>query len=975
MKLIHALGGCAIIALSAPAFAQAPAAKPAPVADLVARVTIPYEQFTLPNGLRVIVHTDRKAPVVGVSIWYHIGSKNEPKGKTGFAHLFEHMMFYGSENAPGSYFGRLEEIGATDWNGTTWFDRTNYFETVPTGALDRILFLESDRMGHLLGAVTQEKLDNQRGVVQNEKRMGENEPGGLVEYAELAALLPEDHPYRHSTIGSMADLNAASLADVQNWFKAHYGPNNAVLVLAGDIDVPTARAKVTKWFGDIPRGPETARPTVTIPTLPAPVEKVMKDRVATVKLSREWTAPGMTDPEQPILGLALSILGGLGSSRLDEALVRGQKIAVAASAGQQSHENLSFVEISANVKPGTDPATVGAALDAEIARFLKDGPTADEVQRAATSAVAARIRGIESVGGFGGKAVTLAEGAVYSKDPEEYKKDLQIIARATPESVLAVARKWLGRPVFKLTLEPGERSAADIALAGNVVSDATRARQPAYFRRPADGGAPAPSTPAPSPVAGTLQAAPAPAQAAPTPKRPQPPVTQIAALQFPAIERATLKNGMKVVLARRTTVPVVRVSLSFDAGNAADDRQKLGTHALMTSLLEEGTTTRSSSQIAMEQERYGASIGASGGMDSTSVALTALKPNLAPSLDLLADIVRNPAFAPAEVERMRGTLLTRIATEATQPQAIAFRTLPPLLYGAQHPYGIPFTGSGTPEGVKAVTREDLSAFHQRWIRPDNGTIFVVGDTTLAEVVPLLDARFGTWKAPAAPKGVKRFDAGYPTPRPRIILIDKPQSPQSMIIAGSVLGVKGTDDPVELGAANDVLGGAATSRLITDLRETKGWAYYAGSFIQGVKQNQPFMVIAPVQTDKTGESIAALRTDMAAFLGQQGVTADEADRAVSNLVRSLPGSFETGGDLMGALMRIEDYKRPDDYYVKLPARYRAMTPATLDAAARKAIDPSRLTWVVVGDAAKVRPQLDSLSIPVEVMGGAAAPAAK
>ena len=961
MKTFHILGGCALIALAVPAFAQTPAPAAAPVADLVARVNIPYEQFTLPNGLRVIVHTDRKAPVVGVSIWYHIGSKNEPKGRTGFAHLFEHMMFYGSENAPGGFFGRLEEIGATDWNGTTWFDRTNYFETVPTGALDRVLFLESDRMGHLLGAVTQEKLDNQRGVVQNEKRMGENEPGGLVEYAELAALLPAGHPYRHSTIGSMADLNAASLADVQNWFKAHYGPNNAVLVLAGDVDLATARDKVTRWFGDIPRGPDTARPTVTIPTLPAPVTKVMKDRVATVKLSRQWTAPGMTDPEQPLLGLALSVLGGLGSSRLDEALVRGQKVAVSASAGQQSHESLSFVEISANVKPGTDPATVGAALDAEIARFLKDGPSADEVQRAATTAVAARIRGIESVGGFGGKAVTLAEGAVYAKDPEEYKKDLKIIAAATPQSVLAVARKWLSRPVFNLTLEPGERSAEDIALAGNV-----RERQPAYFRSPAQSGAVAPSTPSP------VQATPA---VAPTPKRPQPPVTQIAALQFPAIERATLKNGMKVVVARRTTVPVVRVALSFDAGNAADDRAKLGTHALMTSLLEEGTKTRSSSEIAVEQERYGASISASGGMDSTSVSLNALKPNLAPSLDLLADIVRNPAFAPGEVERLRGTLLTRIATEATQPQAIAFRTLPPLLYGAGHPYGIPFTGSGTPEGVKAVTQADLTAFHQRWIRPDNGTIFVVGDTTLAEVVPLLDARFGTWANPAVAKGVKRFDAGFPAPRPRIILIDKPQSPQSMIIAGSVLDVKGTDDPVELSAANDVLGGAATSRLITDLRETKGWAYYAGSFVQGVQQNQPFMVLAPVQTDKTGESITALRTDMAAFLGPQGITADETDRTVSNLVRSLPGSFETGGDLLGALIRIEDYDRPDDYYVKLPTRYRAMTPATLNAAARKAIDPAKLTWVVVGDAAKVRPQLDSLGIPVEVMGGAAAPAAK
>ena len=943
MKPVLRLTAAALVALSAPALAQT--AKPAPLAALVSQVNIPYESFTLPNGLRVIVHTDRKAPVVGVSIWYHIGSKNEPAGKTGFAHLFEHMMFYGSENAPGAFFGRLEELGATDWNGTTWFDRTNYFQTVPTGALDRILFLESDRMGHLLGAVTQEKLDNQRGVVQNEKRMGENEPGGLVEYAELDALLPKGHPYRHSTIGSMADLNSASLEDVKTWFRDHYGPNNAVLVLAGDIDLATAKTKVAKYFGDIERGQETERVKVTIPTLPAPVEKVMKDRVATTKLSRGWTAPGLVDQESVQLDLALSVLGGLGSSRLDNALVRGDKIAVQASAGQQAHENLSFVEISARVKPGTDPALVGRRLDEEIARFLKDGPTADEIQRAATTAVAARLKGLEQVGGFGGKAVTLAEGAVYANDPADYKKDLATIAAATPASVLAVARKWLGRPVFKLTLEPGARSAEDQALAGNDV---------AAVEAPA-----------------TKKAAP---EAARPTARPEPVVGQVADLDFPAIERAMLSNGMKVVFAKRTTVPVVRVALAFDAGNAADDRAKLGTHALMTSLLDEGTTTRSSTEIAIEQERYGASIAASGSIDSTTVSMSALKPNLAPSLDLLADIVRNPAFAPGEVERLRATLLTRIATEMTQPQAIATRTLPPLLYGAAHPYGIPFTGSGTAEGVRAITRDDLATFHHRWIRPDNGTIFVVGDTSLGEITPQLEQRFGTWKANATPKGVKNFAAPVPAPKPRILLIDKPQSPQSMIVAGEVLNVKGTDNALTLSVANDVLGGSATSRLITNLRETKGWAYYAGTSLQTVQDRLPLLLIAPVQSDKTGDSIAAARADIAAFLGDRGVTPDERSRAIRGSILSLPGSFETGADLLGALIRIEQYKRPDDYYTKLPARYRAMTTQSLDQAARAAIDPARLTWAVVGDATTVRPQLDSLGLPVEVVSAPAAPAA-
>ena len=326
----------------------------------------------------------------------------------------------------------------------------------------------------------------------------------------------------------------------------------------------------------------------------------------------------------------------------------------------------------------------------------------------------------------------------------------------------------------------------------------------------------------------------------------------VKALEFPPIERATLSNGMKVVFARRSAVPTVDVAVSFDAGNAADDKAKLGTEALYLSLIEEGTPTRDSIGIAEEQERLGASIGESASMDNTTITVSALKPNLAASLDLLADVVRNPAFKPEDVERKRAVLLTRIASEKTQPQGLALRVLPPLLYGASHPYGVPFTGSGTEAGVKAVTRDDLVAFHHRWIRPDNGTIFAVGDTTLAELVPMLEARFGSWAAPAGPKGVKQFPGAAASGRSRIVLIDKPQSPQSMILAGEPLGIRGTDDPLKLIVANDVLGGSSTSRLIMDLREAKGWAYFAGSQVQLVREIVPLLVFAPVQTDKTGE---------------------------------------------------------------------------------------------------------------------------
>ncbi|WP_419722880.1 M16 family metallopeptidase [Sphingobium aquiterrae] len=948
LALVLATSPVALMLPTVPALAQARQAAPAPVSQLAAKVNIPYEQFTLPNGLRVIVHTDRKAPIVAVSVWYHVGSRFEPAGKTGFAHLFEHLMFYGSENADGPFFARLEDIGATDWNGTTWFDRTNYFETVPTGALDRALFLESDRMGHLLGAVTQTKLDAQRGVVQNEKRMGENEPFGLVEYAQLDALLPAGHPYRHSTIGSMADLNAASLADVQTWFKTHYGPNNAVLVLAGDIDMATAKAKAARWFGAIPAGPAPVDVDASVPSLASDVTKVMKDHVATVRLYRNWIVPGVNAADLPSLDLAMSILGGLSSSRLDTVLVRNEKLAVAVKAEIQPFEKLSMAEITVDVKPGTDPVLVGKRLDQLLADYLAKGPTADEVTRAATRQLAGTISGLEQVGGTGGKAVTLAEGAVYSNDPGKYATDLAAYAAATPRSVGDAARAWLGRPVFRLTVEPGDRSAQDNALAGNATM------HPAYFHNPQDASAPATTS------ATTSAAAPPP----PT-KIAQPPIEPVADLQFPTVEHAKLSNGIPVVFARRDAVPTVRVSVSFDAGNAADDKAKLGTAALMTSLMDEGTTTRTSLQIAEEQERLGASISAGSSMDSTNVGMFALKPNLAASLDLLADIVRNPAFAPAEVERLRGQLLARIASEKTQPIPTAQRLLPPLLYGAAHPYGVPFTGSGDEKGVNAATRDDLVAFHGAWIRPDNATIFATGDTSLAELMPLLEARFGKWQAPATPKGSKLFRMDRMMRTARIVLVDKPQSPQSMILAGMLTNKSGTDSPVDLIAANDVLGGSSTSRLTMDLRETKGWAYFAGSQLAGVKETIPLFVYAPVQTDKTGESIIAARADIRAFLTAKGTTDAERNQTINSQILSLPGSFETSADLLGAMMRNTMLGRPDDYYAKLPAIYRALTPADLDKAARGAIDADRLIWVVIGDAKLVKPQLDAVGLPVEM----------
>ena len=927
----------ALATLAPAAWAQAaspnaPAAA-APVSSLVSAVDIPYQQFTLKNGLRVVVHTDRKAPVVAVSVWYDVGSKHEPKGKTGFAHLFEHLMFNGSENAPGDFFEPLQQVGATDFNGTTYFDRTNYFETVPRAALDRALFLESDRMGYLTGAITQGVLDEQRGVVQNEKRQGDNQPYGLLEYKLTEGLFPATHPYGHTTIGSMADLDAATLTTVKDWFRDHYGPNNAVLVLAGDIDAATARPLVEKYFGAIPTGPKSVAPPAAIPaSLPGPASAVIKDNVAATMIVKTWAVPGLNDPAAAPLDVAAGVLGGLESSRFDNELVKRDKLAVRVSADNSSFAQVGTFTINAIVRPGVDPALVSRRMDEIMAAFLKNGPTADEVNRYVTQTVSRRISGLESVGGFGGKAVALAEGALYSNDPGYYKKQLARLAAQTPASVKAAADKWLSRPSFSVQVVPGKRDAYEEAKV---------------------------------PPAVAVQAAPEPA--AKGTRGPLPSVGQIAGLSFPKVERARLSNGMAIVYAQRATVPMTQAVLSFDAGVAADVADKLGTQALTLAMIDEGTRTLNSVQLAEAKERLGAAIGTNSSADRTTLSLQVPSANLGAASQIWADVARAPAFPESELARVKTQQLTQIQQELTSPNGLAQRVLPRLI-SPNSPYA-KAQGSGDPRAVQALTRADLVAFQQTWLRPDKATIFVVSDRPLGEIRQVMEQRFGDWRATGT-AGQKAFPSADATTRPRIVLIDRPDSPQSLIVAGAPTGLKGTDDllPVEVG--NDALGGSFLGRINMDLRETKHWSYGAGGGFRRYEMAAPYSVQAPVQANQTGPSIAAMRGDIAGYVGAQPMTQAEFERAINGATRSLSGDFETSGDVLRAMQANDLYKRPDDYYATITQKYRALTLGQVNAATRAVIDPNKFVWLVVGDAKQVQPQLGTLGLPVEVMPPAA-----
>ncbi|QDH74563.1 pitrilysin family protein [Brevundimonas sp. M20] len=900
-----------------------------PASELARSVDIPFEEFTLDNGLRVVVHTDRKAPVVAIHAWYNVGSKDEPQGQTGFAHLFEHIgLFNPTENVPGGLMEPLRAMGATDWNGTTWFDRTNFFQTVPTSAVEQALYMESDRMGHLLGALSQERLDNQRGVVQNEKRQGDNQPYGLVYYTVLETLFPEGHPYRHSTIGSMADLDAASLEDLRQWHRDNYGPNNAVLVLAGDIDVATARTLVNRYFGHIPRGAQNEPAQADIPTLPARVDKLLHDRVPNTQLSRTWVVPGLLSEEAASLDIAASVFGGLASSRLDNALVRGEETATSVSSSYQAFQRLGMFDLDVNVKPGGDADAVSARLDQLLADYIANGPTQAEVERAVTRRISGTLQALEPTGGFGGKAVTLAEGELYADDPGFYRRQLAAYGAVTPASVKAAMQRWLTRPTLAIRVEPGEREA--------------------YVEAADNRPAPAPAAPLPI-----------------TPRAPMPAVGEMRPLAFPTTERARLSNGIEVVYLRSTTVPITRVAVEFDAGLAADPADELGTQTLMLGLLKEAAGDRDAAQIAEREEQLGASVSTGASMDRTVVSLTSPTANLDPSLALLGDVIRRPAFRPADIERRRAQQLATIAQERSSPNGLAARAWPALVFGTEHPYGRPMSGLGSPDTVGAISREDLQAFHANWIRPDTAQIFVVSDKPLSEITALLDAHLGQWVPSATPHGVKNFDAAIPAAQPRIVLVDRPQSPQSIIVGAMVLPTTGHQDRVVFNAANEAIGSGFLSRINQDIRETRGWSYGLGGNAAGLEHQVPYIISAPVQSNRTGESVQVLIDQYRAFLSDRGVSAAERERIVNANVRQLPGQFETSAALMGALRSMALYGRPDDYWTTLAPRYEALDQAALDAEARRLFGEAPFVWVVVGDAATVRPQLEALGLPVEV----------
>ena len=871
-----------------------------------ADVDIAFTEYTLDNGLRLIVHEDRKAPIVAVNIWYHVGSRNERPGKTGFAHLFEHLMFNGSENFNEEIRKPLERAGVTGMNGTTYFDRTNYFETVPKNALDMTLWLESDRMGHLLGVVDEGKLTQERGVVQNEKRQSENQPYGQAFNHILRNVFPPGHPYSWSPIGSMEDLDAASLDDVHEWFRTYYGPNNAVIVIAGDIRAEDALEKVTHYFGDIPPGPPIAKYDSWPVKMDGDKREILQDRVPQARLYKVWGAPHYISEDTELLQLADGVLGGGKNSRLFERLVYTDQVATDVSSSLLAVEIGGLYLLQASAQPGASLDDLERAMDEELERFLAEGPTAEELERVRTEFRSGFIRGVERIGGFGGKSDVLAENAVYTGDPGFFRTSLERLDRATPASVKAAANRWLSAGAYHLEIHPYPELRA--ATAG------------------ADRSA-------------------------------LPETSDFPNVSFEKFERSRLGNGMELIVATRTAVPIVNFSLRLDAGYASDQFGEPGTANLAMSMLDEGTRSRSALEISDELARLGAQLGAGAGLDTSVVSLSALKENLDKSLEIYSDVVLNPAFPQHELDRLRKTTLAQIAQEKTQPVGIALRVLPALMYGDEHAYSMPLTGSGTEDAVGRITREALVEHHRTWFKPDNAVMIVVGDTTMAEIRPKLEKAFARWRRGSVPQ--KNISAVAEPEREQVFIVDRPGSEQSIILVGNVAPAVGQGNEIAIESMNEILGGTSSARIYSNLRKDKHWSYGAYSFLLPAKGPRPFIAYAPVQSDKTMESMAELKREMTEYLSDNPPTADELERVIASSTLSLPGRWETASALLGDIADIVTYKLPDDYWDTYAERVRNLTLDEVTEAARSIVKPDRLLWVIVGDRTKIEPRIREL----------------
>ena len=911
----------AVLFAFAPLHAQAPAAKPAPLEI----PKLEFESYKLDNGLQVILSEDHRLPMVGVNLWYHVGPLNELPGRTGFAHLFEHMMFEGSKHVPGSsHFHYLEAAGASNINGTTDFDRTNYFETLPSNQLELALWLESDRMGYLPDKLDQANLSNQQDVVRNERRQSvENAPYGIVEEAIFHALFPKGHPYYADVIGSHADIQDAKLEDVRNFFKLYYAPNNASLAIVGDFEPAKARELVEKYFGPLKRGPEVPRVKVTTPPITSERRLVVQDNVQLPRVYMSWLTSPYFKPGDAEADLAATALGGGKSSRLYKKLVYEKQIALDVSASQQSLMLMSVFQIEATARPGVKPEDLEKAINEELFAFRASGPTAEELTRARNGIETRTIESLEVLNGVANRFNTYNH---YVGTPDYLAVDLSRYENATRESVQAFAEAQLN-PAHRVVAYgvPGKPDlGAEVPTPKAEQKDTSRAGGEGFNQEAAWREKP----PAPGPA------------------RP---------LNLPVPERFQLSNGLTVLYSERPGLPLVAASLVFRRGSGANPIDHPGLAGFTARMLQQGTTKRSALQIADRAADLGTTIGTRASMDASRVGAVSLTRNFPDVLELLSDVALHPSFPQAEIDRVRSERLAALVQEKDEPFAVALRVTAAALYGPKYTYG--YSEIGTADSLKAVTREDLRHFWEQNYASADAALIVTGNVKLAELKTLLEKQFGGWKAATAPKPnmgtVETSDA-------KLILVDRPGAQQTTLIFFCLGPARSTPDYPQLEVMNTDLGGLFSSRINMNLREQHGYTYGAGSFFNYHVAPGPFIAYAPVRTDATAPAVTEMFNELRRMRDTQ-ITPDELKLSKDSISRSLPGRFEEGSEAAGTFSELYVYDLPLDYFSQLPARLEAVNAEQAQSAAQKYIQLDKISALAVGDRAKIEAELKKLNL--------------
>jgi zinc protease len=895
---------------------------------------IKYETYTLPNGLKVITHEDHRLPLVAVDLWYHVGPLNEREGRTGFAHLFEHMMFEGSEHVgEKAHIKYVQGAGATDVNGTTNFDRTNYFETMPANQLELALWLESDRMGFLMEGLDRKLLQNQRDVVRNERRQGEGRPYSISDETEYHMLFPKGHPYYASVIGSHADIEAARIADIRDFHQQFYTPNNASIAVAGDFDPAKLKALLTRYFGPIPKGPDVQPVQVVTPPITQQKRATVTDTVVLPRLDIAWLTPPAFAAGSDAADVAMFVLGGAKASRLDEALVYKTQVAQSVSCEVDQEKLVGVAGCSIVAKPGVKLEDLEATVWSEIAKLQNEGPTKEEVEAAKTTKLSQKITGLQRLGGFGGVADTLDRYNQYTGDPGYLSKDIASMEAVNVASTKAAATKFFTKDsAVVVYCEPGKKVVDDVP------------------RSPDDTDADVKIT---NPYTAEFETAQAWRKAAPVAG---PPVT----VHLPVPEEVKLANGLKVYVVQNHALPVLSATLAVKSGSEANPAGKAGLSSLTAATMGEQTTTRDLKQLADAQERIGTKVTSTGSFDGSTVSMTVLTNHAHEGMDLFSDVVEHPAFKDEDLDRLKKQRLLGIKQEGDNVQQMAMRVGPKLLYGEQ-PYGVPPVG--TTESVTALTRDDVLDFYKSHYGPADAALVMVGDVTPVEAKKLAEEYFSKWTGTAS--AAATLPAAPAAPTTHVVIVDKPGAPQTALFAyGLGVPANSVDLPV-INVMNYTLGGSFASRINMNLREHHGYTYGASSGYRTYRVGGPFLAGGLVRTNVTGDAAKELMGEIKGFPLNPPTDAELKEAKTANVQR-LPGLFETTASIAQSMSDIFLLDRPLDYYATLPAKYQAVTVADVARVAKEDVHPDQLIIVAAGDRAKIEPQLKDENLgPIEV----------